>query len=133
MSASESPFDGGMSHSAVMELRCNNASAPHYDDWQVATLIAGDRVSATFDMRTSDGYARRMRTIVRLDEALLQRAWHEAERRGVTLASLVEQGLQLVLRQRTVDRSGWRTSTVVPPGVDMNSGARDIDQTTRGD
>jgi hypothetical protein len=94
-------------------------------------LKAGDRVAATFELKTSDGYARRMKTIVRLDDRLLQRAWHEAERRGVTLASLVEQGLQLVLRQRTVDRSGCRTGTVVPPGVDMNSNARVFDQTTR--
>jgi len=93
-------------------------------------LIAGDTDSATFEMGTSGGYADRMKTIVRLDDRLLQRAWHEAERRGVTLASLVEQGLQLVLRQRTVDRSGCRTGTVVPPGVDMNSNARVFDQST---
>jgi len=84
-------------------------------------------------MQSSDGYARRMRTIVRLDDRLLQRAAHEAKRRGVTFASLVEQGLQLVLRQRTIDRSGCRTGTVVPPGVDMNSGARVFDQSTHGD
>jgi hypothetical protein len=122
-----------MRHSAAPELRCTNASAAHYDVWRVVTLMAGDRVSATFDMATSDGYARQMRTIVRLDDRILQRAAHEAERRGVSLASLVEQGLQLVLRQRTVDRSGCRTGTVVPPGVDMNSGARVFDQTTHGD
>jgi hypothetical protein len=95
--------------------------------------MPGERVSAAFEMETSDGYARRMRTIVRLDDRLLQRASHEAERRGVSLASLVEQGLQLVLRQRTVDHSGCRTGTVVPPNVDLNSNARVFDQTTLGD
>ena len=42
---------------------------------------------------------RHMRTTVRLDEALLERARHEAARRGVTLTSLIEQGLRLVLRR----------------------------------
>jgi len=42
---------------------------------------------------------RHMRTTVRLDDALLDRARQEAARRGVTLTSLIEQGLQLVLRR----------------------------------
>jgi hypothetical protein len=81
-----------------------------------------------------------MRTTVRLDDRLLQRAWQEAERRGVSLASLVEQGLQLVLRvppknsnQRIVDRSAYRTADVLRPSVDSNSNTSLFDQLTRGD
>jgi hypothetical protein len=81
-----------------------------------------------------------MRTTVRLDDRLLQRAWQEAERRGVSLASLVEQGLQLVLRvppknsnQRIVDRSAYRTTDVLRPSVDSNSNTSLFDQLTRGD
>jgi len=40
-----------------------------------------------------------MRTTIRLDDALLDRARLEAARRGVTLTALIEQGLQLVLRR----------------------------------
>jgi hypothetical protein len=40
-----------------------------------------------------------MRTTVRLPDALLERAHREAARRGVTLTSLIEQGLNLVLRR----------------------------------
>jgi hypothetical protein len=42
---------------------------------------------------------RHMRTTVRLDETLLERARREAARRGVTLTSLIEQGLKLALRR----------------------------------
>ncbi len=38
-----------------------------------------------------------MRTTVRLDEALIARAKSEAARRGVTLTSMIEQGLKSVL------------------------------------
>jgi predicted DNA-binding ribbon-helix-helix protein len=38
-----------------------------------------------------------MRTTVRLDEALIIRAKNEAARRGVTLTSLIEQGLKSAL------------------------------------
>ena len=41
---------------------------------------------------------RHMRTTVRLDDALLDRARREAARRGTTLTALIEQGLRLVLR-----------------------------------
>lgn len=40
-----------------------------------------------------------MRTTVRLDDALLDRAREEAARRGVTLTWLIEQGLRSVLRR----------------------------------
>lgn len=42
---------------------------------------------------------RHMRTTVRLDDALLERARREAARRKATLTSLIEQGLRLVLRR----------------------------------
>jgi len=38
-----------------------------------------------------------MRTTIRLDDALLERARREAQRRGVTVTALLEQGLRLVL------------------------------------
>jgi hypothetical protein len=71
-----------------------------------------------------------MRTTVRLDEALLERARQEAARRGVTLTSLIEQGLQLVLR-RPAKRSR-RPAVILPecragggvlPGVDLDDSA----------
>jgi hypothetical protein len=76
-----------------------------------------------------------MRTTVRLDEGLMERARQEAERRGVTLTSLIEQGLRLVLR-RPLKRSE-RPAVVLPeckagggtlPGVDLNDSATLLDQ-----
>jgi hypothetical protein len=75
-----------------------------------------------------------MRTTVRLDDALLDRARREAERRGVTLTSLIERGLRLVLasphkrpaRQRVeipVCREGGGTL----PGVDLDDSAALLD------
>jgi hypothetical protein len=54
-----------------------------------------------------------MRTTVRLDDALLERARREASRRGMTLTALIEQGLRLAMRQplKTPDHS--RTSLPV--------------------
>jgi hypothetical protein len=40
-----------------------------------------------------------MRTTVRLDDALLDRARREAARRGITLTALIEHGLRLALRK----------------------------------
>jgi hypothetical protein len=40
-----------------------------------------------------------MRTTVRLSKPLLDRARHEAARRGITLTALIEQGLGLALRR----------------------------------
>jgi hypothetical protein len=40
-----------------------------------------------------------MRTTVRLNNPLLERARQEAARRGMTLTALIEQGLELALRR----------------------------------
>lgn len=82
---------------------------------------------------------RHMRTTVRLDEALMERARQEADRRGVTLTSLIEQGLQLVLR-RPLKRSE-RPAIVLPqcqagggtlPGIDLDDSAALLDEMERG-
>jgi hypothetical protein len=71
-----------------------------------------------------------MRTTVRLDEALLERARREAARRGVTLTALIEQGLQLVLRRpmkRTerprVTLPECRAGGGLLPGFDLDDSA----------
>ena len=76
-----------------------------------------------------------MRTTVRLEESLLQRARQEAERRGVTLTSLLEQGLQLALR-RPLKRSERSIVTLpecragggIGAGVDLNDSASLLDR-----
>lgn len=76
-----------------------------------------------------------MRTTVRLDAALLERARQEAARRRVTLTSLIEQGLRLVLR-RPLKRDD-RPRVALPecctgggtlPGVDLNDSAKLLDR-----
>lgn len=76
-----------------------------------------------------------MRTTVRLEESLLERARLEAERRGVTLTSLIEQGLQLALR-KPLKRSE-RTTVILPEcgagggiqaGVDLDDSASLLDR-----
>lgn len=71
-----------------------------------------------------------MRTTVRLDEALMERARQEAARRGMTLTSLIEQGLRLALRRPL--KHPQRDSVSLPechagggvlPGVDLNDSA----------
>lgn len=76
-----------------------------------------------------------MRTTVRLDEGLLERARSEAARRGATLTSLIEEGLQLVLRrpkrpsnQAFVKVPECRAGGGTLPGVDLNSGAALLDR-----
>jgi len=78
---------------------------------------------------------RHMRTTVRLDDALLDRAKREAARRGMTLTALIEQGLRLAMRQplKTPDRS--RTSLPVSrsgggtlPGVNLDDSASLLDR-----
>jgi len=76
-----------------------------------------------------------MRTTVRLDGALLERARHEAARRGVTLTSLIEQGLRLVLRRplkRTerpvVKLPECHAGGGVRPGVDLDDSAAVLDR-----
>ena len=65
----------------------------------------------------------------------MERARREAERRGVTLTALIEQGLQLVLR-RPLKRSE-HSATVLPvcragggtrPGVDLDDSAGLLDR-----
>jgi hypothetical protein len=76
-----------------------------------------------------------MRTTVRLDESLLERARHEATRRGVTLTSLIEQGLRLVLR-RPLKRSErpvvklpeCRAGGGMLPGVNLEDSAAVLDR-----
>ncbi len=76
-----------------------------------------------------------MRTTVRLDGALLEKAKREAARRGETLTSLIEKGLRLVLarpgkyaaRHRVrlpVCRAGGGTM----PGVDIANSADLLDR-----
>lgn len=76
-----------------------------------------------------------MRTTVRLDDALLEQARREAARRGITLTSLIEQGMRLVLRrapsrlERPVARlpvchAGGGTL----PGVDLDDSASLLDR-----
>ncbi|MFB3776990.1 MAG: DUF2191 domain-containing protein [Bryobacteraceae bacterium] len=75
-----------------------------------------------------------MRTTVRLNDALLADAKREAERRGETLTSLIDQGLRLVLAR---SRSPRRRPRVVLPecragggvlsGVDLNDSASLVD------
>ncbi len=76
-----------------------------------------------------------MRTTVRLEENLLQRARQEAERRGITLTSLLEQGLQLALRRPL--RRSERSVVTLPEchagggttaGVDLNDSASLLDR-----
>ena len=71
-----------------------------------------------------------MRTTVRLNDALLERARKEAARRGTTLTSLIEQGLSLVLtgepsvaRRSRVKVPVSRASGGVLPGVNLTSSA----------
>ena len=76
-----------------------------------------------------------MRTTVRLDDALLDRARQEAARRGTTLTSLIEQGLRLVLRRPLkpderplVTLPVSRVSGGVLPGVDLDNSAALLDR-----
>jgi len=76
-----------------------------------------------------------MRTTVRLDERLLERARSEAARRGATLTSLIEEGLQLVLRhpkrpsnQSIVKLPECRAGGGTVPGIDLNDSAALLDR-----
>jgi hypothetical protein len=75
-----------------------------------------------------------MRTTVRLEDALINQAKREAERRGETLTALIEQGLRLVLAQsRTRRRREPVKLTIseagggVLPGIDLNDSAALLD------
>ena len=76
-----------------------------------------------------------MRTTVRLDEALLERARQEAVKRKTTLTALIEQGLELVLRRPM--KAAMRQPVVLPechagggtlPGIDLNDSASLLDR-----
>lgn len=76
-----------------------------------------------------------MRTTVRLDDALLERARAEAAKRKTTLTSLIEQGLELVLRrpmkprgQRPVTLPECRAGGGTMPGVDLNDTSSLLDR-----
>ena len=76
-----------------------------------------------------------MRTTVRLDEALLERAKAEAQRRKTTLTSLIEEGLELVLRKPM--KRPARSAAALPvcragggtlPGIDLDDSASLLDR-----
>jgi hypothetical protein len=75
-----------------------------------------------------------MRTTVRLDEALLERARAEAAKRKTTLTSLIEQGLELVRRplkrpeHRPVALPECSAGGGTLPGVDLNDSASLLDR-----
>jgi len=75
-----------------------------------------------------------MRTTVRLDDALLDRAKSEARLRHKTLTRLIEEGLQRVLaepagtkRRRKVVLPVGRKSGGVLPGVELDNSAALLD------
>jgi len=76
-----------------------------------------------------------MRTTVRLDEALIARAKNEAARRGVTLTSLIEQGLKSVLTRP--QKKSIRPHVTLPickmkggtlPGINIDNMAELLDR-----
>jgi hypothetical protein len=75
-----------------------------------------------------------MRTTVRLNEALLERAKREAAKQGVTLTSLIERGLRLVLarperraERRPVEIPVCREGGGTLPGIDLDDSAALLD------
>jgi hypothetical protein len=81
-----------------------------------------------------------MRTTVRLSDALLDHARREAERRGVTLSALLEEGLRLALGAPV--ESAARPRVLLPvskagggtlPGIDLNDSAGLLDVLERTD
>jgi hypothetical protein len=75
-----------------------------------------------------------MRTTVRLEDALINQAKREAERRGETLTALIEQGLRLVLAQSRTRRQREPVKLTVSeagggllPGIDLNDSAALLD------
>jgi len=78
--------------------------------------------------------SRHMRTTVRLDDALLDQARREAQRRGETLTALMEKGLRLELAHAKPHRRGpkvtipvFRGGKGLQPGVDLNNSADLLD------
>jgi hypothetical protein len=79
-----------------------------------------------------------MRTTVRLEDSLLERARKEAARRGVTLTALIQQALRLVLANPAKRAS--RSKVELPvchagggtmPGVSLDSGSALLDRMER--
>ena len=75
-----------------------------------------------------------MRTTVRLDPGLLERAREAADERGETLTSLIERGLRLVLARgeggpsrRRVRLPVSRATGGTLPGVDLDDSAALLD------
>jgi hypothetical protein len=75
-----------------------------------------------------------MRTTVRLNGSLLERARQEAARRGITLTALIEQGLSLALRRPL--KKSERSVIVLPvssaaggtrPGINLDSSSDLLD------
>ena len=78
---------------------------------------------------------RHMRTTVRLNKPLLERARQEAARRGITLTALIEQGLGLALRRPL--KSSARSVIMLPvsrasggtlPGVNLDRTSELLDR-----
>lgn len=76
-----------------------------------------------------------MRTTVRLDDALLDRARREAAKRGITLTALIEQGLRLALRrpmktpkEQRVRLPECRAGGGLVVGVNLDDSARLLDR-----
>lgn len=76
-----------------------------------------------------------MRTTVRLNKPLLERARQEAARRGITLTALIEQGLGLALRrplksttQSIITLPVSRATGGTLPGVNLNRTSELIDR-----
>ena len=76
-----------------------------------------------------------MRTTVRLDDVLLDRARKEAARRGTTLTALIEEGLRSVVSppakkpaRRRVDLPVCREGGGVLPGIDISNSADLLDR-----
>ncbi len=73
------------------------------------------------------------RTTIRLDESLLDHAKLEAQRRGLTLTALVEEGLRLVMARPPVSTKlrveipVCRTGGGTMPGVDLTDSAELLD------
>jgi hypothetical protein len=75
-----------------------------------------------------------MRTTVRLDDALFERARREAARRKITFTRLLEEGLQLALARREEPRR--RSPVSLPtfsgtggtlPGIDLDDSSALLD------
>jgi hypothetical protein len=76
-----------------------------------------------------------MRTTVRLNKPLLERARREAAQRGITLTALIEQGLGLALRRSF--KSSAQTVITLPvsratggtlPGVNLDRASELLDR-----